>query len=176
MSEIGALGSVLLWAVGSSAAVAGQGSGAVARQAKPLEALTVYAGSWLVSPKAAAGEAAKTDHLTNRCLMAEAFYTCEQVVNGKAMALLVFTAGDTPGSYHSTIVLPDGSPGGRPGELTIVGQQWTYLNKDSAGAPTFRVENTVKDRDHIHYEQYKAVSGGGWEKVGEGDEVRTTSP
>ena len=137
----------------------------------PLAPLTVYDGSWLVTPKPAAGEAAKTDHLTNHCHMADAFYTCEQVLNGKSMALLVFTEGAVAGMLHSTIVLPDGSPGGKPGDLKIDGNHWTFLNSDAAGKPTFRVENYFKDRDHIHFEQYKPTSDG-WEKVGEGDEVR----
>ena len=137
-----------------------------------LEPLSVYDGSWLVTPKPAAGESAKTDHLTNHCHLTDAFYTCEQVVNGKSMALLVFTGGATAGRFHSTVVLPDGSPGGKPGDLTIDGGHWTFLNTDSAGKPAFRVENYFKDRDHIHFEQYKAKPDGDWEKVGEGDEIR----
>ncbi len=157
------LGSVSVWAAEPS-------------PARSLEALSVYGGSWLVTPKPAEGEAPHTDQLTNRCLMGDTFYTCEQVVNGKAVALLVFTPGKSPGTYHSTIVMPDGVAGARPGDLTISGQHWTYLNKDGDGKPSFRVDNVVTDRDHIHFEQFKATPGGGWERVGEGDEVRTTSP
>ena len=143
---------------------------------KPLTPLTAYDGSWLVTPKPAAGETAKVDHLTNHCHMTDAFYTCEQVVNGKSMALLVFTEGSVAGTLHSTIVMPDGSPGGRPADLTIAGNHWTFLNSDGAGKPGFRVENYFTDRDHIHFEQFKAKSDGGWEKVGEGDEVRVATP
>lgn len=142
----------------------------------PLEPLTAYDGSWLITPKPAPGEAAKVDHVTNHCHMTEAFYTCEQVLNGKSMALLVFTQGSVAGTLHSTIVLPDGNPGGKPADLTIAGNHWTFLNKDASGAPAFRVENYFKDRDHIHFEQYKAKPDGSWDKVGEGDEVRIKAP
>ena len=139
---------------------------------KPLTPLTAYDGSWLVTPRPAAGEPAKVDRLTNHCHMTDAFYTCEQVVNGKSMALLVFTEGPVVGVLHSTVVMPDGSPGGKPADLTIAGNHWTFLNMDGAGKPSFRVENYFKDSDHIHFEQYKAKPDGSWEKVGEGDEVR----
>lgn len=140
--------------------------------ANPLAPLTAYDGNWLVSPRPAAGETQKIDHLTNHCHMADVFYTCEQVLNGKSMALLVFSVGTVPGTLHSTIGLPDGSPGGKPGDLTIAGNHWTFLNSDAAGKPTFRLENYFKDRDHIHFEQYQPKPDGSSEKVGEGDEVR----
>ena len=165
MNALSTLAAALL---GTTLSVTPPGSGS-------LQALTVYDGSWTVSPRPALGETAKVDHLTNHCHMTDAFYTCEQVVNGKPAALLVFTAGSVPGSYHSTVVLPDGSPGGRPGELTIAGDHWTFLNKDENGKPTFRVENVIRDHDHIHYEQYKTTAQGGWELVGQGDEVRSSS-
>lgn len=137
-----------------------------------LQPLQVYDGSWLVTPKTAPGQPSRVDHLTNHCHLADAFFTCEQVVNGKAMALLVFTQASGAGKFHSTVVMPDGTPGGQPGDLTIAGQHWTFLNTDRAGKPSFRVENTFRGRDHIHFEQFKASPDGSWQKTGEGDEVR----
>jgi hypothetical protein len=137
-----------------------------------LEPLTVYNGSWTVAPAAHDGSTPKADQLTNHCHMVDAFYTCEQVVNGKPVALLVFTPTATPGLLHSQVILPDGNPGGKASELTIAGPHWTFLNKDDKGKPAFRVENFFSGRDKIHYEQWKATADGSWEKVGEGDEVR----
>lgn len=136
----------------------------------PLSVLTVYDGSWTVAPGGG-----KADQLTNHCHMVDAFYTCEQVVNGKPAALLVFVAGGKAGEFHNQVVLPDGHAVGR-GDLTIAGDHWTYLSKDDAGKPSFRVENFFTGRDRIHYEQYKAAADGTWTKVGDGDEQRVKSP
>lgn len=125
--------------------------------------LTVYDGNWLMKQGA--------DKLTNHCHGYDAFYTCEQVLNGKPGALLVFVTTDKPGTYRSQVILPDGKPDGSSA-LTIDGNHWTFLSTDDAGKPNFRVENYFKDRDHIHYEQYKADAAGAWTKTGEGDEVR----
>jgi hypothetical protein len=147
-----------------------------AKASNSLEPITVYDGSWLVTPAPEPGAAPKSDQpkpdqLTNHCHMTDAFYTCEQVVNGKPVAMLIFVAGEKPGSYYNQAILPDGHASGR-GDLTIDGGHWTYLGKDDAGKPNFRVENYVKDHDHIHYEQYKADEAGKWTKTGEGNEVR----
>ncbi len=140
--------------------------------AKALAALTVYEGSWVVTPKPTAGETAKIDRLSNHCRMLDAFYSCEQVVNGTPAALLVFTPAAEPGTFRTNVVLADGSGREQPGDLTIAGNRWTFVSKDGTGKPSFRVENFYKDRDHIHFEQFQVVESGGWTRVGEGDEVR----
>jgi hypothetical protein len=137
-----------------------------------LAALTVYDGSWVVTPKAQGGEAAKIDRLSNHCRMLDAFYSCEQVVNGTPAALLVFTVGAQAGSFRTNVVLADGSGRELPGDLTIAGNRWTFVSKDGSGKPSYKVENFFKDRDHIHFEQFQPGESGGWTKVGEGDEVR----
>ncbi len=125
--------------------------------------LTVYNGNWILNP---GGE-----KLSNHCHASDAFYTCEQVLNGKAVAMLVFVALDKPGSYRSQVLLTNGKPGGSS-NLTIDGSHWTFLTADDSGKPTLRVDNYFKDRDHIHFEQFKADASGAWTKTGEGDEVR----
>ena len=136
-----------------------------------LTPLTVYDGSWLVNQAANSGAEARTDHLTNHCHMVTAFYTCEQVVNDKAVALLVFVGAADKNQYYSVVVLPDGQVKGRS-LLTLDGSHWTFAQEDAAGKPTFRVENFFKDQDHIHFEQYQADANGAWTKVGEGEEAR----
>ena len=136
-----------------------------------LALLTVYDGSWLINQAANAGAAARTDHLTNHCHMVTAFYTCEQVVNGKADALLIFVGATDTNRYYSVVVLPDGQAKGRS-LLTIDGNHWTFSQDDAAGKPNFRVENLFKGKNHIHFEQYQANANGAWTKVGEGEESR----
>lgn len=159
----------------ASAAPAAQAPAAQSQSAPSrLTALTVYDGRWQVDVARApdaADSPAKADHLVNHCHLTDAFYTCEQVVNGKPVALLVFAATERAGVYRSVVVLPDGSAG-HASQVTIAGNHWTYLSSDEAGKPVFRVENYFRDRDHIHYEQYKADSSGAWTKMGAGDEVR----
>jgi hypothetical protein len=148
------------------------GPAAASLAPSPLDTLTVYDGNWIYTT---AANPSKPDHLTNHCHMDDAYYTCEQVLNGKPVALLVFTAGDTPGVLHSQVVLPTGNAVGRGSDLTIAGNHWTFLSKDSTGT-TYRVENIIRDHDHIHSEQYKSTDGIAWQKTGEGDEVRTDKP
>jgi len=52
--------------------------------------IKVYEGTWtVVSAHTMAGEG-KPDTIVNHCNEGTAFYTCEQVVNGKSLALIVF--------------------------------------------------------------------------------------
>jgi hypothetical protein len=136
--------------------------------------LKVYEGTWtVVSAHTMAGEG-RPDTIVNHCSEGTAFYTCEQVVNGKSLALLVFTATDDPTKFHSQPVLPSGQMVGR-GDLTIVGDHWTFLGsgKDDAGKETFyRTENFFTGRDKIHFEQYESADNKTWVKKNEGDEVR----
>jgi hypothetical protein len=136
--------------------------------ASALDPLTVYDGNWTYTTPSAP---AKPDHLTNHCHMTEAFYTCEQVLNGKPVALLIFVAGDSPGVLHSQVILSNGNPAGAGSQLTIAGNHWTFLNKDSSGV-SHRVENYILDHDHIRSEQYKSTDGTTWQKTGEGNEAR----
>ena len=140
-----------------------------------LAMLTVLNGEWTVtSPHAMAGPG-KTDSLVNHCSMADAYYSCEQVVNGKSLALIVFTATEAAGSYHTQIVLPTGYSTGRA-DLKIDSSHWTYLGKSTSddGKTTtwYRTENVFTGRDRIHFEQYESTDGTTWKKTNEGDEVR----
>lgn len=137
----------------------------------PLAAITAYNGSWKVTPAAAPGQPVKVDSLVNHCTMDDAFYTCEQVVNRKAIALVVFVATDKPGSFRTWGRTAGGKAGGAS-ELTIAGPHWTFLSSDVAGKPSFRVENVWTGRDRIHSEQFQAAADGSWTKVGEQTTVR----
>ena len=136
--------------------------------------IKVYEGTWtVVSAHTMAGEG-RPDTIVNHCNEGTAFYTCEQVVNGKSLALIVYTATDDPTKFHSQPVLPDGQAVGR-GDLTILGDHWTFLGSrtDATGKETFyRTENLFTGRDKIHFEQYESGDNKTWVKKNEGDEVR----
>ncbi|PMX05381.1 hypothetical protein C1Y23_34945, partial [Pseudomonas sp. GW460-12] len=86
----------------------------------------LYQGSWEVHMTG--GE--KPDHLNNHCARTGTFFSCEQEVNGKAGALVIFlpTGRNSAGAleYRTLAVLPDASKPGDWGHLVIDGNTWTY--------------------------------------------------
>lgn len=135
--------------------------------------LRVYEGTWTITASKTMAGSGKSDTLVNRCNEGAAFYTCEQIVNGTTLALIVFTATSDPNKFHTQPVLPNGSalPGS---ELTINGNRWTFLNTVAGtnGQTRYRIENTFTGRDKIHFEQYQSIDGTTWVKINEGDDVR----
>ena len=86
--------------------------------------LKQYEGTWtVVSAHTMAGDG-RPDTVVNHCSEGTAFYTCEQVVNGKPLALVVFTATDDPTKFHTQPVLPSGRAVGLS-DLTIAGAMAT---------------------------------------------------
>lgn len=105
--------------------------------------IRVYEGTWtVVASHTMAGEG-RPDTIVNHCHEGTAFYTCEQVVNGKSLALIVYTVTDDPTKFHTQPVLPGGQAVGR-GDLTIAGDHWTFSGsgKDDAGKETFFARRT----------------------------------
>jgi hypothetical protein len=136
--------------------------------------MRVYEGPWtVVSAHTMAGEG-KPDTIVNHCNEGTAFYTCEQIVNGKSLALIVYTATDDPTKFHTQPVFPSGQAAGR-GDLTIAEDHWTFLGSgtDDGGKQVFyRTENYFTGRDKIHFEQYESGDNKIWVKKNSGDEVR----
>jgi hypothetical protein len=134
--------------------------------------LWLYQGNWIASPKDLA-LGASPDQLTDDCALVGKYFTCQQTVNGKIGALLVFVPAETPGHYYTNAILPQGFAGGR-GELEISGERWTYSSKSVDGDKTtyHRTLNIFAGRDHIHYELGESADGINWTVTGSGDEVR----
>ena len=145
-------------------------------QQDPLAPLSAYNGSWtIVSPHTLAGPG-KPDILVNHCLHQTAFFTCEQVVNGKPLALMVFVSSGEPHKFHTQPIFPNGQAVGR-GDLLLDGSHWTFSSKDVEPAKTtwYRTENFFKGPNAIHFEQYESPDGSNWTKTSEGDETRNPS-
>ncbi|MHB1700439.1 MAG: hypothetical protein ACYCSN_09960 [Acidobacteriaceae bacterium] len=145
----------------------------------PLADISVYNGAWTVTAQHTMAGPGKQDHLVNRCRLTGSFYACEQVVNGKTMALILFVAGDKPGQFHTQSVLPDGHSVGR-GDLVIVhetkGDHWTFTSKDTEQQKTkqYRTENYFSGPNKIHFDQFESIDGVKWELKNSGDEQRST--
>jgi len=142
----------------------------------PLAPLSAYNGSWtIISPHTLAGPG-KPDILVNHCTHHIAFFTCEQVVNGKPLALMVFVPTDKPNQFHTQPIFPNGQAVGR-GDLTLDGPHWTFSSKDVEPGKTtwYRTENFFKGPNAIHFDQYESADGTTWTKTSEGDETRNPS-
>ena len=137
--------------------------------------LAAYDGAWSVHAQHSFSGAPGPDTLVNHCHRGQAFFTCEQVVNGKPAALVIFTLSSTPGKFDVDNVLPNGHASSDT-DLLISGthnEHWTFLSNDAPNHPTFRVENTFTDANHIHFEMFSTQDGGKtWTKVNEGDDSR----
>ena len=141
----------------------------------PYAALKLYDGRWEV--KISAPER-KTDQLENNCARTGLFFSCEQVVNGKSMALVVFvpvgrTASGTQ-EYRNQALLADGSKAGEWGHLVISGETWVYSweGGDEKKPVHFRNTNHFTGKDRIHFEVQNSEDGTSWRTQMSGDEER----
>lgn len=135
----------------------------------PYQPLMLYNGTWQVTPL----HAAKPDVLVDHCERTGKFYSCEQTVNGKTAALVVFVPAEQPGHYYTQPILPDGYAIGR-GDLEIAGDRWVYSSKHVEGAKTtyFRTINIFTGKDHIHFDSQTSADGTQWKTTQSGDEQR----
>ena len=140
----------------------------------PYAPLWLYNGTWHVDKKDQP-PGAKPDELLNQCAQMGAYFSCQQTVNGKPSALLIFVLASGTGQYHTQSVMPDGRCGGR-GDLSIDGDHWVYSSNWSQGGKTtfYRTTNTFSGKTHIHYEQQESPDNKDWKTTSSGDEVRVS--
>jgi hypothetical protein len=132
--------------------------------ADPYAALRMYDGTW---------KAQNGDQLVDQCALVGTYFVCQQTVNGKVGALLVFVPKGTPGDFYTQNILPEGWATGR-GELHIDGNRWTYSSKsEKDGKVTYhRTVNTFTGTDAIHSESAESTDGEHWTVTPTGDLVR----
>jgi hypothetical protein len=137
--------------------------------------LKLYDGKWEVGPSEGEKEAT---HLENHCAKTGLFFACEQVVNGKSVALVVFLPVAKLASggeeYRTQGLAADASPAGEWGKLTIEGERWIYSweSRDNDKKVYWRNVNTFSGPDKIHYEIQKSDDGASWKVQKGGDEHR----
>ena len=136
--------------------------------------LRLYAGSWSATKHTIPSAPAVTQIIVNDCAMAGRFFVCQQTVDGKPAALIIFVPAASPGDYYTQAVLQEGWATGR-GELHIDGDRWTYSSKaEEEGKTTyFRTTNVFSGKDRIHFEMSESPDGKEWKVTASGDEVRT---
>jgi len=148
--------------------------GRAANAPDPFAALRLYAGPWRVTMHDPAGKDT-TDALVNDCHLFGQYFACQQTVNGKVGALVVYVPGETPGHFYIQNVLPDDRAVGR-GELTVDGSRYTYANHNDDSTQWWRTTNEFIGTDRIHFEQATSTDGKTWTVTRSGDEVRGTKP
>lgn len=134
-----------------------------------FKALRLYHGKWQVSMNAAAPGAKPADLLQNDCAPIGQYFGCQQTVNGKVTALVLFIPREKAGSFYTQSVTAEGEAGGR-GELEIEGDHWTFMGKGKD--KMYRTTNVFTGKDRIHFEQAESVDGKDWKVTGSGDEKR----
>lgn len=152
--------------------VAGRGATAAEDPYAPLRLLD---GKWDILPAAGAKESM---HLENHCAKTGLFMACEQVVNGKSAALVVFLPKAKTASggeeYRTQGLLADASPAGDWSKLTIEGDRWVYTweSTDSGKKVFWRNINIFSGTDKIHFEITRSDDGTDWKLQKSGEEQR----
>src|SRR5271168_3662766 len=153
-------------------AVAGRGATAADDPYAPLRMLD---GKWDILPTASAKDGM---HLENHCAKTGLFMSCEQVVNGKSAALVVFLPKAKTGNggevYWTQGLLADASPAGEWSKLTIEGDRWVYSweSTDSGKKVFWRNINIFSGTDKIHFEITRSDDGSTWKMQKSGEEQR----
>ncbi len=136
--------------------------------------LWLYQGTWELS-KHNPGAPVESNKIQNDCGHVGKFFMCQQTVDGKLGALIIFVPRETAGHYYTQALSPDGKAMGR-GELEIEGDRWTYPAKEEENGKTkyYRTTNVFSGKDHIHFEQSESADGKNWTVAASGDEVHTS--
>jgi hypothetical protein len=153
--------------------LAAPGGPAAPAPADPYAPLALYAGHWRLTT---AGEAQTVD-LVNHCARTGLFFACEQVVDGKPVALVVFlptTRGEKGQAYRTQALDADGAAVHPWYDLTIDGDDWTYAHKgEKDGKPLFqRTLNHFTGADHFAFTVQTSPDGAIWTNVTSGQEER----
>jgi hypothetical protein len=137
--------------------------------ADPYAPLKLYQGTW----KATSPGSATPTTIHNDCARIGRFFGCQQTIDGKPGALLLFLPTSQPGHYYSQAVTAEAFATGR-GDLLIEGDRWTYSSKSKQdGKETFyRTINQFQGSTRIHFEQAESPDGEHWETKASGDEQR----
>jgi hypothetical protein len=155
----------------AAGALLGLAWSAAAAPADPYASLALYNGAWSVQANRGAPL-----RLENHCARAWQFYSCEQVVNGKSAAMVVYlptgatAAGQT---YRTEALAVDGRTPGDWTVLTIRGDDWIYMPARPKASQGFtRVLNHFTGSDRIHFDIQSSADGKTWTTTSQGEEQR----
>ncbi len=135
--------------------------------------ITLYQGEWRLTP-AISGHG--SDVISNQCHRYTEYFACQQSVNGKVKALVIYVYAGMAGHYKSQVVLPTGKSLGAVGNLLIERDHWTFSSNDVEGAKAtwYRTTNDFHGKNQIHFEVAHSADGKNWIVDHKGDERRTS--
>ena len=157
--------------VGSLAA-AGLSASVGAEATDPYVALKVMDGHWV-----ATASNGHTRAIDNHCARTGVFFECEQSVNGKAAALVVFLPQQSGRRGLAYRVQTLTAAGDRPGpwrDLLIDKDRWTYgeaVRSPGHGRAELTID-TYSGPDFMHVEVEAQGNRGTWTTVSSGDLTR----
>jgi hypothetical protein len=139
-----------------------------------FDSLWLYQGSFDVTMNIP-GSKPVSNKIQNDCADFGQYFVCQQTVDGKVVALLIFTPGETKGHYYTNPMFPNGRVAGR-GDLELDGDRWTYPSKEEENGVTkyYKITNVFSGKDRIHFERSESADGKTWTTLATGDEVRTS--
>jgi|HubBroStandDraft_6_1064221.scaffolds.fasta_scaffold918642_2 hypothetical protein len=143
----------------------------------PYAALRLLNGTWDLL-RAKGDRSTDPVRLVNECAKAGEFFACNQVVNGKNTALVIFLPShplENGGyAYRNQSLRVEGDNPGTWGSLEIVGGRWTYASDetDKGKKIYWRTVNIFTGSDKIHFEVQRSEDGTNWTTNMSGDEAR----
>jgi len=143
----------------------------------PYAPLRLYDGKWDVLP-ASEDKPAEPVHIENHCAKVGDFFACNQFVNGKNMALVVFLPlrllENGGYVYRNQALRSEGDDFSTWGRLEIVGDRWVYSSDetDKGKKIYWRTTNVFSGPDRIHFEVQRSEDGATWVTKMSGDEAR----
>lgn len=148
----------------------------------PYAPLRLYDGRWDVVPanpdKPAEKVHGETVHLENHCAKVGEFFACNQFVNGKNMAIVIFLPlhplENGGYAYRNQALQVEGDLPSTWGNLEIVGDRWVYSSEetDKGKKIYWRITNVFSGPDKIHFAVQRSEDGATWTTNMSGDEAR----
>jgi hypothetical protein len=139
----------------------------------PYAPLKLYDGAWLI-----VSSDGKTTRVENHCARTGLFFACEQVVNGKSEALVVFLPRgrtDEGQTYRTQALRADAAAPAPWYHLAIDGEHWVYSAGAQGGKAHSKRERTLNEfsgPDQIHFAVQTSKDGKTWTTTLSGDERR----
>jgi hypothetical protein len=151
----------------------------LASAANGIDTIYAYEGTWKCETehfKTAYSEPKKeSTTLRNDCWRSGGYFACDQFVDGKSVALIVFTYDAKEDVFHNYAVPVDGGEASS-GKLLVKGNVWTFpwqATSKTNGQPIyFHVVNVFTTPDAIEYRQEFSSDQAHWTVMSKGVEKK----
>lgn len=140
-----------------------------------LDKIAEYAGTWKTETGhfdtlfSKAGRDSAT--IKNDCWRSGDYYACDQYLNGKSKALLIYTY-DAKDDTYTVYPITAGEDDVQTGKLIIHGNVWTFPweTKEKGKIVYFRVTNIFTALDTIEYREEYSLDKAHWYPMAQGYE------